>query len=232
MNLPPEGIEAYLKAVDVPSDDVRIIVAPPFLYLRQITSQTKLAVAAQNCSDQEKGAFTGEVAASMVRDCGASFVIIGHSERRTLYGETDAMVARKLAVAITAGLVPVLGIGENLQTREMGHVASFLASQIRACAEANLDRAREIVIAYEPIWAIGTGRNATGMICAETVADIRGALQRFWPARHANAPILYGGSVMAENIQELETSGDVDGYLVGGASLDSARFLSILRGMQ
>src|SRR5206468_3430410 len=138
MNLPPEGIEAYLKAVDVPSDDVRIIVAPPFLYLRQITSQTKLAVAAQNCSDQEKGAFTGEVAASMVRDCGASFVIIGHSERRTLYGETDAMVARKLAVAITAGLVPVLCIGENLQTRETGHVASFLASQIRACAEANL----------------------------------------------------------------------------------------------
>jgi len=232
MNLPPEGIEPYLKALEVLGGEVRIVVAPPFPYLRDIASKTRLTVAAQNCSDQEKGAFTGEVAASMIRDCGASFVIIGHSERRTLYGETDAMVARKLAVAIAAGLVPVLCIGEDLHTREAGHVASFLAGQIRATAAANLDAAKEIVIAYEPIWAIGTGKNATGLMCAETIADTRSALERFWPRRHANAPILYGGSVTVDNIQELETSGDVDGFLVGGASLDSARFLSILRGMQ
>jgi triosephosphate isomerase len=127
----------------------------------------------------------------------------------------------------------VLCIGEQLRTREAGQTATFLASQIRAAAEARLDSAREIIIAYEPVWAIGTGRNASGAMCAEAVAQIRDALKRFWPSRYAvEAPILYGGSVVPENIQELETSGGIDGYLVGGASLDSPKFLNILRGMQ
>jgi len=233
MNLPPEGIGPYLAAVGSASSAVvRVVVAPPYPYLKEISSQTPLAVSAQNCADHEKGAFTGEVAPAMVRDCGARYVILGHSERRSLFGESDAMIARKLALAIAAGLTPVLCIGEELRTRDAGHVATFLAGQIRAAAEAGLDAAGEIILAYEPVWAIGTGRNASGVMVADTVAHIREALKRFWPTRFAKgAPILYGGSVTPDNIQDLETNGRIDGYLVGGASLDSGKFVAILRGM-
>src|SRR5450759_158788 len=142
MNLPPEGIGPYLAAVGSASSGVvRVVVAPPYPYLKEISSQTPLAVSAQNCADHEKGAFTGEIAPAMVRDCGAHYVILGHSELRRLYGESDAMIARKLALAIAAGLTPVLCIGEELRTRDAGHVATFLAGQIRAAAEAGLDAA-------------------------------------------------------------------------------------------
>jgi triosephosphate isomerase len=168
----------------------------------------------------------------MIRQSGARFVIIGHSERRNLYGESDMLIARKLSAAISAGLTPVLCIGEDIRTRDAGHVSMFLANQIRATAVDALQTAPELVIAYEPIWAIGTGRNASGVMVAETVEQIREALRRFWPARHAEgAPILYGGSVMPENVADLEANGRIDGYLVGGASLDSSAFLGILRGM-
>ncbi len=234
MNLPPAGITAYLDAVGAAqAGGVRVVVAPPFPYIREIASKTKLAVAAQNCADHEKGAFTGEVSAGMVAECGARFVIIGHSERRALYGDSDTVVAKKLAIAIAAGLVPVLCIGEELRVRDAGQVATFLSAQLRAAAEAGLDAAKEIVVAYEPVWAIGTGRNASGLMVAETVGLIRDALRRFWPQRFASgAPILYGGSVTPENVQDLETSGGIDGYLVGGASLDAAKFTAILRAMQ
>ena len=233
MNLPPEGIGPYLTAVGaVRSADVAIVIAPPFPYLREVSSQSTLAVAAQNCGDRDKGAFTGEVSAAMIRDCGARYVIVGHSERRTIYGESDVVVARKLAVALATGLVPILCVGEELRARDSGQAATVLAGQIRAAAEAGLDSAREIVLAYEPVWAIGTGRNASGIMCADTVADIREALKRFWPSRLAGTPILYGGSVTPDNIDDLETNGRIDGYLCGGASLDSGRFLAILRGMQ
>ncbi len=234
MNLPPAGIAAYLDAVGAAqAGGVRVVVAPPFPYIREIASKTKLAVAAQNCADHDKGAFTGEVSAGMIADCGARFVIIGHSERRTLYSDSDSVVAKKLGMAIAAGLVPVLCIGEELRVRDAGQVATFLSAQLRAAAEAGLDAAKDIVIAYEPVWAIGTGRNASGLMVAETVGIIRDALRRFWPQRFAaGAPILYGGSVTPENVQDLETSGGIDGYLVGGASLDAAKFTAILRAMQ
>jgi triosephosphate isomerase (TIM) len=234
MNLPAEGIGPYLKALgDVRAADVRLVVAPPFPYLRDISLQTALAVGAQNCADHDKGAFTGEVAPSMVRDSGARYVILGHSERRNLYGESDAMIARKLGVALAAGLVPILCIGEEMRARDAGQVATFLAGQLRAASEAGLDAAREIVLAYEPVWAIGTGRSASGVMVADTVAYIRDALSRFWPPRHAKeTPILYGGSVTPDNVQDLETNGRIDGYLVGGACLESSRFLAILRVMQ
>ena len=234
MNLPPEGIEPYLTAVgSAAAGDVQMIVAPPFPYLRGVSSRTKLGVAAQNCADRDKGAFTGEVAPAMIVDCGARYVILGHSERRTIYGESDALVARKLAIARTTGLVPILCIGEELRTRDSGQVATFLAGQIRAVADAGLDTAGEVIVAYEPVWAIGTGRNATGLMVAETVQSIRDALGRFWPASRAKStPILYGGSVTPDNVHDLETNGHIDGYLCGGASLDSAKFLAILRGMQ
>ncbi|MCU1350698.1 MAG: tpiA [Acidobacteria bacterium] len=225
MNLPPEGIEAYLRALlpAAAAGAIAIVVAPPFPYLRDLEG---VSAGAQNCADQVAGAYTGEVSPRMLRDCGVSHVIVGHSERRTIYGETDSMIARKLALAIETGLTPILCIGEDLRVREAGHVARFLADQIKAVASDVLDRS-EVVVAYEPIWAIGTGRNATGAICAEACADIREALRRFWPARRHDAPLLYGGSVTPENVDDLVANGDIDGFLVGGASLDSAKFLAI-----
>jgi triosephosphate isomerase (TIM) len=234
MNLPPEGIDPYLSAAgNAAAGDVRMVIAPPFPYLRDVSSRTKLGVAAQNCAERDKGAFTGEVAPAMIVDCGARYVIVGHSERRTIYGESDSVIARKVAIARTTGLVPILCIGEELRTRDSGQVASFLAGQIRAVADSGLDTAGEVVVAYEPVWAIGTGRNATGLMVAETVQSIREALERFWPASRATStPILYGGSVTPDNVYDLESNGRIDGYLCGGASLDSAKFLAILRGMQ
>lgn len=229
MNLPPEGTEAYLANVGAADPrDVTVVVAPPFPFLRQIASNGRgLSVAAQNCSDHDSGAFTGEVSPRMLRDCGADFVILGHSERRTLFSETDVLLARKLSLAIERGLAPVLCIGEDLRVRENEQVAQFLAAQIKVMAVDELAEVDEIVVAYEPIWAIGTGRTASAEMVAETLADIRQALERFWPERLAKTPILYGGSVTPENSAELMAKGTIDGFLVGGASLDSRKFLSI-----
>jgi len=228
MNIPPEGIAAYLDAVK----DADIVVAPPFVYLKEVAA--KFAdTGAQNCADQKSGSFTGEISADMLRDCGARFVIIGHSERRTIYGEDDALIARKLRMAIDAGLTPVLCIGENEQQRERGHAVAFCSSQLRAVAVPQLANAKEVIVAYEPIWAIGTGRNATGAMVAEIVEVIRGALERFWPDGLAHrTPILYGGSVTPDNVDDLIAHGRIDGFLVGGASLDSRKFLALAEAMK
>jgi len=231
MNLPPEGIDAFLGAVRGEG----IVVAPPFVYLKDIVARAANGVAAgaQNCSDQKSGAFTGEVSADMLRDCGARFVIVGHSERRTVYGEDDARVARKLDRAIEAGLTPILCIGENQQQRDSGHATTFCSDQLRASIVPHIENASEVVVAYEPIWAIGTGRNATGDMVAEIVTAIRGALDRFWPAALARrAPVLYGGSVTPDNVDDLTAHGRIDGFLVGGASLDSKKFLALAEAMR
>ena len=233
MNLPPEGVGPYLDAFasDGPSN-ARIVIAPPFPYLKDVVARCGSAsVAAQNCSDHESGAFTGEVAPSMLKDCGVTYVILGHSERRNLFHEADAVVARKLALAIENGLTPVLCIGEDLKVRDAGHVARFLAEQIKATAIPQLEQAQQIVVAYEPVWAIGTGRNASGEMVAETLYDIRHALERFWPEKWGRLPILYGGSVTPENVGDLVANGNIDGFLVGGASLGSAKFGAIRRGL-
>jgi triosephosphate isomerase len=233
MNLPPEGVESYLANVcAVDPRDVSIVVAPPFPFLRSVVQNGEgVAVAAQNCSDQKSGALTGEVSPGMIRKCGAEYVILGHSERRTIFDESDALISRKLALAIETGLAPILCIGEDVRVRDTGHVTHFLADQIKATAIPELDAVEEIVLAYEPIWAIGTGRNASGQMVAETLAGIRQALERFWPARLARTPILYGGSVNPENVDDLADNGQIDGFLVGGASLDSRKFLAIHAGM-
>lgn len=234
MNLPPEGIENYLATLGgADPRDVEIVVAPPFPFLRRVAESGEgLGIAAQNCSDQPAGAYTGEVSPGMLRECGVDAVILGHSERRTLFHENDALIARKLALALETGLTPIFCIGEDLRVRELRQVAQFLADQIKAVAGDALEEAGEIVIAYEPIWAIGTGRNATGEMVAETLVDIRQALERFWPPRFAGAPILYGGSVSPDNVDDLVTHGTIDGFLVGGASLDSRKFLAIHAGMR
>jgi triosephosphate isomerase len=231
MNLPPEGIESFLGAMD----GADIAVAPPYVYLKDVAASTKqnVLVGAQNCADQKSGAFTGEISADMLRDCGARFVIVGHSERRNIYGEDDAIVARKLAMVIEAGLLPVLCIGENQLQRDGGHATMFCSDQLRAAAVPQLENASEVVIAYEPIWAIGTGRNATGEMVAEISAAIRYALGRFWPSELAQrAPVLYGGSVTPDNVDDLVTHGEIDGFLVGGASLDSKKFLALAEAMK
>ena len=228
MNLPPEGVEAYVEAVSKAVTNSTVIVAPPFPFLRDLRG---LKVAAQNCSDQPSGAFTGEVSPAMLRQSGADYVILGHSERRQLFHESDALIARKLTLAIEHGLTPVLCIGEDLRVRDAGEVSRFLADQLKVAAVEALAGVKELVIAYEPVWAIGTGRNASGQMVAETLVEIRHALERFWPGALAGTPILYGGSVTPDNVGDLEEHGTIDGFLVGGASLDSTKFLAILRGL-
>jgi len=231
MNLPPEGMDGWMSAVaNVDPRDVTLVFAPPFPFLRDAFAQRRrVGLAAQNCNDHASGAFTGEVAPSMLRYCGAEYVILGHSERRNLFGETDALIARKLSLAIDTGLKPILCIGEDLSVRDAGTVPQFLANQIRETAVPELERAPEFVIAYEPVWAIGTGRNASGAMVAETLVEIRNALLRFWSR---SVPILYGGSVTPDNVDDLVANGTIDGFLVGGASLDSGKFLAIHQGMR
>ena len=225
MNLPPEGIDPYMRTVSsAVRENAAIVVAPPFPFLRDVAAQAKgVDVAAQNASENDKGAFTGEVAPAMIRYCGVRYVILGHSERRQLYNENDALIARKLAVAMETGLVPVLCIGEDLRVRDSGGAAVHLAEQIHAVAAAV--GSGPIVVAYEPIWAIGTGRNASGALCAETVAEVRQAMSRFWSRN--DVAVLYGGSVTPENVDDLVANGAIDGFLIGGASLDSSKFLAI-----
>ena len=235
MNLPPEGIEGYMRALtEAPAGSGAMVVAPPFPYIRDVVERggDRVAAGAQNCGDQKWGAFTGEVSAWMLRYTGASFAIVGHSERRHVYHETDALVARRMSMAIEAGLTPVLCVGEELKARDAGQAAIIVSDQIKAAATAALESASQVVIAYEPVWAIGTGRVATAAICAEMVAVVRDALGRFWPARHAEgAPVLYGGSVTPDNVHELVAQGNVEGFLVGGSCLDSGKFLAIYRAM-
>lgn len=228
MNLPPEGVEKYVAAVGAARTTTKIVIAPPFPFLRDVRG---LPLAAQNCSDHPQGAFTGEVSPAMIRYCGVDYVILGHSERRNLFHEDDALIARKLTLAIETGLRPVLCIGEDLAVRDAGHVGRHLGDQIKSTAVEALGRGGEVVIAYEPVWAIGTGRNASGAMVAETLVEIRSALARFWPAAMARTPILYGGSVTPDNVADLVANGTIDGFLVGGASLDSAKFLAILAGL-
>lgn len=234
MNLPPEGVEAYMAYVGgTDPRDVTIVVAPPFTQLHSCCdARSGLTLAAQNCSDQPSGAFTGEISPLMLRSCGAELVILGHSERRQIFHEADALIARKLALVIETGLTPILCIGEDLRVRDNGKVAQFLADQIRVTAIPELDSAETVIVAYEPIWAIGTGRNASGSMVAETLVEIRQAMERFWPARHARSPILYGGSVTPDNAGDLVANGTIEGFLVGGASLDSRRLLAIHAAMR
>jgi triosephosphate isomerase len=234
MNLPPEGIDGYVKAlVEAPAGDGSIVVAPPYPYIRDVVERggDRVAAGAQNCGDHKWGAFTGEVSAWMLRYSGASYAIVGHSERRHVYHESDALVAARMSMAIEAGLTPVLCVGEEIKARDAGHAAIIVSDQIKAAATPALESATRVIIAYEPVWAIGTGRVATGAICAEMAAVVRDALGRFWPSRHADASVLYGGSVTPENVGDLVANGNVDGFLVGGSCLDSERFLAIYRAM-
>ena len=216
----------------LPESGPEVVVCPPFLSLKTAVehcAQSPVRVAAQNMHEEPEGAFTGEVSAPMLVELGADGVILGHSERRQHFAESDEALARKVPVALGAGLQPILCVGENESQRDSDETEGILTRQIEAdLSEVPEDRLGDVVIAYEPIWAIGTGRTATPEQAQEAIALIRGLVERHSSEAAAAIRILYGGSVKPGNAAELISKPDVDGALVGGASLDPADFAAIV----
>ena len=219
------GLDAGLKS--------EIVVCPPFVYLSRVDAVVRnspIKLGAQDVSDQDAGAFTGEVSGVMLKDVGCQYVIIGHSERRTLYGESDAETAKKFAAACRHGLKPILCVGETLEEREQGITEQVVARQLDAVIELQgIESLADAVIAYEPVWAIGTGKTATPEQAQVVHRALRQKIASISADVAANIQILYGGSMNAGNAAELLAQEDVDGGLVGGASLIAKDFLAICR---
>ena len=210
-----------------------VVIAPPFTALHAAAEAVRgsdIGVSAQNLHWEREGAFTGEVSAAMIREAGASFVIIGHSERRTLFGETDLTINKKIAAALAAQLVPIVCVGETLQQRDASQTTTVLDGQLRNGLDGfTADQLSSMVVAYEPVWAIGTGRNATPEQAQDAHAHIRSRLRQWFGVDLAErCRVLYGGSVKPENAGALLSQTDVDGALVGGASLDVKSFVAIV----
>lgn len=214
-----------------------VIVAPPFTHLHAVGEAIKgssVQLAAQNCHEAAKGAYTGEVSVEMLKAIGVAFVILGHSERRQYFGETDALIAKKIDAVLAAGLRPIFCCGESLDVREAGEHETLVSKQL-AGALFHLDAValRQVVIAYEPVWAIGTGRTATSQQAQDMHAAIRNQLAtQYGQAVADDVTILYGGSCNAQNAAELFSQPDVDGGLIGGASLKVADFLTIVAALK
>ena len=208
-----------------------VLLCPPFVYLADVARVLKdggVALGAQDLCAEDNGAFTGEVSGAMLKDFDCRYVIVGHSERRALYGESDAMVARKFMAAQKAGLTPILCVGETLAEREAGTTPAVVGRQLQAVLDAaGIAAFGDAVVAYEPVWAIGTGRTAKSDQAQEVHALIRGLLAAEDAKIAAVTRILYGGSVKASNAAELFRMPDIDGGLVGGSSLDAAEFQAI-----
>ena len=233
MNLGESSAKALVGKLlaNLPFDRVAAAVAPAFPSLRAVldaVAGSPLEVGAQDMHWEAQGAFTGEVAPTMLSEMGVRFVIIGHSERRTLFGETDATVARKVAAARRHGLAPIVCVGENERERDAGRAQDVVVAQIRAAfAQDELRSADDIVVAYEPVWAIGTGRTPEPADVTGAHGAIRVALEERFGAPALAMRILYGGSVTAASAPALLGAPGVDGALVGGASLDAGAFVSI-----
>lgn len=211
----------------------RMGVCVPYPYLAQVQAAlngSAIAFGAQNLSDKAGGAYTGEVSVAMLKDFGVQLVLIGHSERRSLYGENDALVAEKTRVALESGLTPVVCVGETLDERESGQAQAVVLRQLKAVADViGVSGLKRSILAYEPVWAIGTGKTASPEQAQEVHAWIRAALRELDAAMAEEMTILYGGSVKASNAQEIFAQVDVDGGLIGGAALVAQDFLSIYR---
>jgi triosephosphate isomerase len=233
MNGSAASIDALLSGLAgrLTGRDADVVLFPPAPYLAAVverSAEIRVAVGAQSVHAEPRGAFTGEIAAEMVRDVGATYTLVGHSERRQWFGETDAIVAAKFAAALRAGLTPLLCVGETLAEREAGRAIEVACRQLEVVIDRNgIDALRQAIVAYEPVWAIGTGRTAT----PQDAQTMHAALRAFAETRNADCahglPILYGGSVTATNARALLAEADVDGLLVGGASLDAAQFVAI-----
>ncbi len=214
-------------------EDRDVLIAPPFPFLypiNQILGRSKVYLGAQNMHWEKEGAFTGEVSGLMLKDVGCTHVIIGHSERRIIFKETDEQIAKKINMALEIGLYPILCVGEKLEEREDGKTFSVITSQLEGALGHLNDIPDSFVIAYEPVWAIGTGHTATPSQAQEVHSFIRDWIkQKFGEKKASVLRILYGGSVKPENIKDLMAEKDIDGALVGGASLKSDSFLKIIR---
>lgn len=225
-----KDLEKALEGKTVKCD---VVIGTPFIHLATVAASidtSKVAVAAQNCADKASGAYTGEVSAAMVASTGARYVILGHSERRAYYGETDAILKEKVLLALANGLTPIFCIGEVLEEREANKHFEVVKTQLEgALFNLSPEDFGKIVLAYEPVWAIGTGKTATSDQAQEMHAYIRKTLTDKYGAAVANeTSILYGGSCNAGNAQELFANPDVDGGLIGGASLGVDKFLPII----
>ncbi|QKT02584.1 triose-phosphate isomerase [Ectothiorhodospiraceae bacterium 2226] len=225
-----DGIKAGLDEVKV----AEVAVCPPFVYLGQVETvlqgEQRVRWGAQNLSTEQSGAYTGEISVEMLKDFGCTYVIVGHSERRALYGESDELVARKFAVARAAGVTPILCVGETLDEREQGVTEQVVARQLDAVIAAQGVNALDgAVVAYEPVWAIGTGRTATPEQAQEVHAFIRGRIAGHDADIAQRLRILYGGSMKGDNAADLLRQPDIDGGLVGGASLKADEFMTICR---
>ena len=237
MNLGPTAARAFVDAFlsqHAPADDRTVILFPPAISFAAVLAATRaradLRLGVQNVHAEEKGAFTGETSAAMAADAGAGYALVGHSERRHVFGETEGETARKCARVVEHGLVPILCVGETLQQREHGDTEHIVLQQLRT-GLASLPHAalNAVIIAYEPVWAIGTGRTATPDDAAAVHCVIRAVLVELVGAAGSAVPILYGGSVTPSNAATLLNADQVDGLLVGGASLDPAGWAAICR---
>jgi triosephosphate isomerase (TIM) len=217
-----------------PCEDREVVIAPSFTALAEVgkaLQQKGFSLAAQDCHWETRGAFTGEVSVGMLRDVGCRYVIVGHSERRQLFGETDDVVQKKVAAVLREGLTPIVCVGETLHQREAGQTFDVVGRHLACAVEAvSPDNAGRLVIAYEPVWAIGTGRTATPAQAQEVHAFLRERSAALFDKSIANQiRIVYGGSVKTENVDELMAQPDIDGLLVGGASLEVASFRRIIQ---
>jgi triosephosphate isomerase len=224
--------EAFLPLV-ADAEGVEIVVAPPFTALDalgQALAGSEAKLAAQNVHPEEKGAFTGEISAPMLADLGCAYTIVGHSERRALFGESDEFVARKASILLAHDIRPIVCVGETLEQREAGRTFAVVETQLEgSLALIPHGRAEEVVLAYEPVWAIGTGRTATPEMAQEVHAFVRERLAKRFGDAAAQMRIQYGGSVKPDNVYALMAQPDIDGALVGGASLDPESFARIVR---
>ena len=235
MNKTPAEATALIEAIKPLVKDAAcdVVVGVPYIDIPAALEATKgsnIGVAAQNCYWEKSGAFTGEIAANMLREMGVGYVILGHSERRTYFGDTDATVAKRVRGAINAGLTAILCVGEYLEQREQGITAEVVAMQTKIALEGvSEDELKQIIIAYEPVWAIGTGKTATAEQANEVCGQIRNVIAGLYNQEAANAvTIQYGGSMNAANAAELLAMSDVDGGLIGGASLKAEDFATIV----
>ena len=236
MNKNPEETKALLAEVAPLVKDAKceVVACVPFIDLPaaiEAAKGTNIKIGAQNCHWEESGAFTGEIAANMLTSIGVSYVIIGHSERRTYFGETDQTVNQRIRAALDAGLSVILCVGEMLEQREQGITEELVALQTKiALLGVTKEELTRVIIAYEPIWAIGTGRTATSAQAGEVCRAIRSVIAVLYDKQTADAfTVQYGGSMNAKNAAELLAQGDVDGGLIGGASLKAADFAEIVR---
>ncbi len=234
MNKTPAEARSLIEEVKplVAGAGCRVAVCVPFTDLAvavELTRGTDIAVGAQNCHFKESGAYTGEISAPMLKEIGVKYVIIGHSERRAYFGETDETVNARLLAALSSGLSPILCVGEVFRQREQGVTRELVGMQTKiALGGVPAESIRDVVIAYEPVWAIGTGKTATAAQAEEVCRRIRETVEELYPGEGERASVLYGGSMNAGNAAELLAQPDVDGGLIGGASLKAADFAAIV----